>query len=473
MIATLLARDMLRADFQSSWYTAGDNVARYVVYSERYTKPIWLDGEPTTETRRQADLLFDRYIKTAASYKAYKEQEKRNFFYVLVHAAKRALYYKGSVVYSREIHRNSKLRDQKCGDNDPRRSGPGPRAVYRIDLQVIACACESGLFSHYLSPPGSPKMSRLLPTQRIAQYTEIDPWTFDPPRQQQYVFLRDRATKQDITFDQTDPVAKKYQRRLTKINKVNAKFPIFYQPLSEWSQDFDARRQLRPVHYALFTDTFHQHGRIYTSKYGQQALRKLERNTLEFETGPHTLEKSVELDYGGLHPRLAYHLSGIDYQSDPYKLWPKTTDPMRLMAKVMINAALNAKSADAAISDCNRAMSIYRKDRKTKKSGKALADAIALQRAANVTGLKFKDIYTVARSKHQRIAAWFASDAGMRLMRLDSEIALRIMHHFAKQGIPCLGVHDSFLVPQSAASELRRVMRVFYRQKVGFNPIIK
>jgi hypothetical protein len=186
------------------------------------------------------------------------------------------------------------------------------------------------------------------------------------------------------------------------------------------------------------------------------------------------LEPSVELDYSGLHPRLCYHLAGIKLLGDPYALWgDKTTPPMRLMAKVMINAALNAKDATSAISDCNRAMSTFHQDRKTRKSGKALADAITLQTAARTTGLKFKDVHAVAMRKHSRIADQFCTDAGMRLMRIDSEIALGIMYHFAKQGIPCLGIHDSFVVPHSSATELRRVMRLMYRRRTGFNPVIK
>ncbi len=151
-------------------------------------------------------------------------------------------------------------------------------------------------------------MSRLLPTDKLAHCIEIDPWDFDPHEEQQFVFLRDRDTKQELEFAKDHPVAAKYQRRLAKINEVNAQFGIFYQPYCEWSKSFGSRRQLRPVHYAVFTDTFDQHGRIYTDRYGHQALRKIERQTIEFEIDPPVLESSVEWDYGSFHPRMAYNL---------------------------------------------------------------------------------------------------------------------------------------------------------------------
>ena len=58
-------------------------------------------------------------------------------------------------------------------------------------------------------------------------------------------------------------------------------------------------------------------------------------------------------------------------------------------------------------------------------------------------------------------------------MRIDSEIALNVMYHFARKGIPCLGIHNSFIVPRYAATELESVMRKKYRKKVGFGPIIR
>ena len=47
---------------------------------------------------------------------------------------------------------------------------------------------------------------------------------------------------------------------------------------------------------------------------------------------------------------------------------------------------------------------------------------------------------------------------GLKLQRADSDIAEAVMLHFARQDVPCLGVHDSFLVPRQHAEELVQVM---------------
>lgn len=452
---------------QAKWYDGPDMLSRQAVY--QWMPPVWIgEGvEPTSETCRQADLLFDSKIKTQPGYKARKEHEKRLHFQKLFHASKRASYQQGCVVCPRDRER------AECS---------------HANLQVVACAVQSGLLDEFRSPPGSPKATRLVPTSGIRVWTEIDPWDFDPElkpgHRPQYVFLRSRRTKEkeaeDMPFDPQQPVAAKYQKRLTKINEVNGFFNIYYRHFCPWSQTFEARRQLRPVHYARFTDDFDQHGRIYTGKYGHQSLRKCERATIEFEMEPRTLEPSVELDYGSYHTLMAYHLEGINYRHDPYLLWgEKTTPPMRLVAKKLINAALSAKDAKAAIDSCNLARNPrtdekHWKDGKSQwKQGKALEDALMLDRACRETGLSFADVHRLALKKHKRIAHRFGSDAGMEFMRIDSEIALSIMFHFAKLGLPVLGVHDSFIVPRTAKTELYRVMRKFYRQKLGFWPVLK
>lgn len=113
-----------------------------------------------------------------------------------------------------------------------------------------------------------------------------------------------------------------YQDWLTLINDVNSLYKISYTQYSSEDKKFIGSKQLRPVHYAVFTDDWDHHGRLYTGQYGHQSLRKLERQTITFNDSP-----SAEKDYGGMHTRILYHLKArIDYRDDPYKLWgDKTT----------------------------------------------------------------------------------------------------------------------------------------------------
>lgn len=59
-------------------------------------------------------------------------------------------------------------------------------------------------------------------------------------------------------------------------------------------------------------------------------------------------------------------------------------------------------------------------------------------------------------SVHQPIAKYFCKgkQTGMRIMNRDSKIALEIIDYFAKQDIPILVIHDSFIVQEQYRKEL-------------------
>ncbi len=47
------------------------------------------------------------------------------------------------------------------------------------------------------------------------------------------------------------------------------------------------------------------------------------------------------------------------------------------------------------------------------------------------------------------------------------------MHHFAKYGIPCLPVHDSFIMHHGYENELRDKMNEFFEERYGVKSKIK
>ena len=60
--------------------------------------------------------------------------------------------------------------------------------------------------------------------------------------------------------------------------------------------------------------------------------------------------------------------------------------------------------------------------------------------------------------KHQPIADKFFTGQGLRLQRIDSEIAEYVMLHFAKHDMPILPLHDSFLIRFGYEESLEQVM---------------
>ena len=80
---------------RAKWYDGPDVLSRRAVYE--WMPPEWIGegNEPTSETCRQADLLFDAKIKPQPAYKSRKEYVKRVYFQKLFHASKRASYRQG------------------------------------------------------------------------------------------------------------------------------------------------------------------------------------------------------------------------------------------------------------------------------------------------------------------------------------------------------------------------------------------
>jgi hypothetical protein len=280
----------------------------------------------------------------------------------------------------------------------------------------------------------------------------------------------------DLPFDPSHPVAATSQQKLKVINDVNASSQMTYQPAQ-----LGYTTLLCPVHNRLFHPNW-QHGRIYiVTARGGAALSREERQTIRINGEP-----TIELDYSAMHPRIAYHLRGLKSPDQPYHLWSQTNDDQKELAKLVVNASLNAKSRRDAIGACCEAIRLKTRKNGEWKQGNKLRRARQLRMALAAIGIYpgspnffrearkyFVQIYDRGLEYHAPIACDFLTGFGRELMRVESEIALDVMYHFAAKGIPILGIHDSFVVPASYAGELHQVMHDDYQQRLGFAPVIK
>lgn len=404
-------------------------------------RPIWIERpeHPTPAIHAEARALFDNVVRKSKVFQNRYVADKRRFTKDLLFAIKRAIYENESIAFSR-------------------REVDG---VTQSVLQVVEAFVEKGLLVEIRSKPGGKHVTRLIPTQAARQYASRDPWDFEQPEKTYFVEMRDRDDKKSIRFCKTDPIAKTSQTILKRLNDQNAMHAITFQ---RWSPTLETWRpkhvRLRPTHFRIFTNDFDHHGRIYTGRYGHQSLRKLERASIRFDG-----ELGIEVDFSGMHPRMLYHQCGIDYRDDPYALWNRRpTDAQRLLAKKAFNALLNAKSKRAAIASCDDRLRIQGK------SGRALRDAKRLKRALAEQETSFAEVVAAVVRPHRPIEDAFCDDVGMRLMRIDLGIAMEVFDHFATLGVPCLGVHDSFIVPAKHERTLREGMTEFYAAKLGFEP---
>jgi hypothetical protein len=426
---------------------------RNTVFNLLPSVPIDNHAKVTRDTCKQADSLFEVKLKNAEGFKTSKVEEKRLYFRKLLHAGKCAYFLGGCVRLSRNYH------DPDCS---------------KLKLQVADAAVSAGLFSEYRSPKGSRRMSRLLPSAEIGFLTSTDPWDFDPEVLTCYVRLHTRGEKPvPLKFDPTLTVPRMVQQQLELINGVNSRFEITVVHSEKWwANETHWIRRLRPIHRAAFTESFDLHGRLYTGRHGHQSLSKIERKTICFNG-----ERSQELDFVGMHCRLLYHLAGVPFAGDPYSLWAeKTTDGLRAAAKIAINALINAPSCEAAVAACNFKISeikVLTNGKKARKTGKELDQSRKLRRSLEIADVSFKSVCETAQKYHYPISSQFGSDMGMKLMRVDAEIALGVLSYFANLGKPCLSVHDSFLVRAADVAELRDVMTHVYAKRIGFQPVIK
>jgi hypothetical protein len=76
-------------------------------------------------------------------------------------------------------------------------------------------------------------------------------------------------------------------------------------------------------------------------------------------------------------------------------------------------------------------------------------------------------------AKHELISTAFGTGLGKTIQRVDSDIAFEIIVSLMDDGILCLPIHDSFIVTKAHRERLNHQMIMSYRDRLGFDPIIK
>jgi len=143
-------------------------------------------------------------------------------------------------------------------------------------------------------------------------------------------------------------------------------------------------------------------------------------------------QRTVEIDYSGLHVSLAYAFEGLRPPKDPYVLPDTlenyTSEEQRKVVKSLVLMAINAKSRSAAFS-------AFRSDQDTGTKQKTLINTV-------LSGL-----LNLFLEAHPVLEKYICHDHGVKFMKLDGEITAYIINRFTAKGIPMLSVHDSYIVP--------------------------
>lgn len=146
---------------------------------------------------------------------------------------------------------------------------------------------------------------------------------------------------------------------------------------------------------------------------------------------------------------MLYHLAGIDKSAGHYTVsgYPGKRGDVKLAFNISLNCDNQTKAIKALRNECQ--------------------DEISLP-----PGFTEKELLQVVMSHHQPIKDYFFTGMGLRLQNIDSQLAIEILQHFTKQGISVLPVHDSFIIQEEYAAELKQVMEEVYTKRFRFKPVI-
>jgi len=184
-----------------------------------------------------------------------------------------------------------------------------------------------------------------------------------------------------------------------------------------------------PLRRIFSRSSFRLHGRAYG---WWQSIPKKARVSLTINGEP-----VAEADYRSLHASILYNQAGIPFSGDAYDI----DGFERAEVKLGFNIAINAKTRAAAVA--------------------ALAHHLG-----KCPGHSAKLVEAIQR-RHKAIQHQFCSDAGVQLMRIDSELILSALEGMQDAGDAALPVHDALIVPARCAPQAHDLMIESFEKIVG------
>lgn len=290
----------------------------------------------------------------------------------------------------------------------------------------------------------NPRMTRIWATDKLlSEFPLYTTGVFWKPTE--LVVLRDSKGKLKEYTDTRETW--RIRDILKRVNEVNSKADIRYKA-----------SKLSAFLVAIFVEKFTWYGRLHSKGFRHyQGIKGKDKERAKITINGDPIK---EWDYSGLHPNLLYAAEGIQYKGDPYSVVDKRPEA-RPFLKAILLCMLNAKNEITA----ERAANYWLYEAEP-------TEQEELKKLGITRARPFIDKFMI---EHEPIAHYFCKgkDTGMRVMNKDSKIALDIVNHFAKQDIPILSVHDSFIVQEKYREELLQVMKNEYKKHTGFRIKIK
>jgi hypothetical protein len=153
---------------------------------------------------------------------------------------------------------------------------------------------------------------------------------------------------------------------------------------------------------------------------------------------------TVEVDYSGLHPRMLYHVEGLDPPAgDMYDIGLWKTEHEKSLKRPLVKEFFNASINDE-----------YGRFKLTPSE-------------LSMLGATHADLVKRIMKKHAPIAHRLNSGYGLQLQFIDSQIAERVMLLLMEQHKICLPVHDSFIGLLTQRNAIIQAMETAYFERFG------
>jgi hypothetical protein len=300
-----------------------------------------------------------------------------------------------------------------------------PTYSYRGVIPAVDQLADEGLIEHEKAPPGHRGFqSRFRATPDLLKELSAVQVQYKPL---ELIVLRD-ANGNPVDY-QDNRETRAMRKRLTELNEalLSQQIGIGDRIVREGDVLDNGGRAQAQLHRVFHRGDFDLGGRFYGGHW-QNIPAEGGRDQITINGEP-----TSEVDYRGLHIRLLYQEAGKPMLGDPYDF------AQRDQAKLALLIAINARSHKSAV--------------------RALADALRRGGGVGDPYATAQKLLRAAKARHPDIAWALASDAGVRLMRKDSELAERIMFETVRAiGIAPLAVHDSFIVPANQEGRLMETM---------------
>jgi hypothetical protein len=145
-------------------------------------------------------------------------------------------------------------------------------------------------------------------------------------------------------------------------------------------------------------------------------------------------ETTSEPDIRGCHMRLLGARAGLDFgDGDPYALPHLPRDEVKLAINIMLNARSWASARGA------------------------LVEKLSARHGASAN-LRAVAIRTEVRKAFPPLDPFWTSGYGLTLQNIEANICMRLQRRLREKNIPCLSIHDSFIVPRTAHDHTVAVM---------------